>query len=183
MDPENRIELHGKTFKKAIPYSQIKAAISQIASRLNSDYRGKETPLIIGVLNGCFMFLSELMQELDFQCELTFVSVSSYRGMSTSGVVEEKRMLDREITGRHVILVEDIIDTGTSIDYLVTSLGQQHPASMATVTLLYKPNVYQKSHAIDYYGLEVGDQFIVGFGLDYDQLGRNLKDIYELDES
>ena len=165
------IRLHDKNFRLAIPNGRICDAIGRVADRINKDYAGRETPLFVGVLNGSFMFMLD--------CEASFVKIASYRGTASTGKVHELIGLSTDIRGRHVVIVEDIVDTGASIEHTVNLLKAKAPASIAVATLLFKPEVYRKEIGIDYCALKVSDRFLVGFGLDYDQLGRNLKDIYE----
>ncbi|MCC8019357.1 MAG: hypoxanthine phosphoribosyltransferase [Rikenellaceae bacterium] len=179
---EKQITLKDKTFGLSIPYEQIQQAIRDLAARINEDYRGKETPLFLGVLNGSFMFMADLMKEVDFDCEMSFVKLVSYRGTKSTGKVSELIGLQDNIMGRHIIVVEDIVDTGESIDHLMRSLVGHEPASVEVATLLFKPEAYKKEVPIKYYALSIPNDFIVGFGLDYDQLGRNLKDIYKIKE-
>ena len=154
------IRLHDKNFRLAIPNGRICDAISRVADRINKDYAGREAPLFVGVLNGSFMFMAELMQRITLDCEASFIKIASYSGTASTGKVHELIGLSTDIRGRHVVIVEDIVD-------------------IAVATLLFKPEVYRKEIGIDYCALKVSDRFLVGFGLDYDQLGRNLKDIYE----
>ena len=167
------IRLHDKNFRLAIPNGRICDAIGRVADRINKDYAGRETPLFVGVLNGSFMFMAELMQRITLDCEASFVKIASYRGTASTGKVHELIGLSTDIRGRHVVIVEDIVDTGASIEHTVNLLKAKAPASIAVATLLFK------EIGIDYCALKVSDRFLVGFGLDYDQLGRNLKDIYE----
>lgn len=176
------VRLHDKTFRILYHHKQVTAAIAGVAGKLNEDYAGRETPLLVGVLNGAFMFLSELAQCLDFPCEIAFVKVASYAGLASTGEVSQTLGLEERARGRHIILVEDIVDTGRSIEHLLNSISEYEPASVAVATLLLKPDVYRGAHRIDYCALEVPDRFVVGFGLDYNQLGRNLRHIYELAE-
>ena len=155
-------------------------AIAEVAARINSDYREKRTPLFVGVLNGSFMFMGELLRHISFDCEVSFVKIASYSGTATTGRVRELIGLSQDIRSRHVILVEDIVDTGASIEYMTGVLKKQGPADIAVATLLFKPECYRKQMPPKYYALSIPDKFIVGFGLDYDQLGRNYKDIYEI---
>ena len=175
---KNRVKLYDKTFEVMIPAEQIDRAVEQVAEQINVDYADRETPLFLGVLNGSFMFMSDLMKKVDFNCELSFVKLASYAGTSTTGKVQELIGLKNNIEGRHVIVVEDIVDTGESIEHLMRSLAGHHPASVEVATLFFKPNSYSKQIPIKYKALEIGNEFIVGYGLDYDQLGRNLKDVY-----
>lgn len=170
--------LHGKKFRELIPYGDIEKAIARVAERINEDYSARETPLFLGVLNGSFMFMSELLKKIEFTCETSFVKIASYKGLSSTGTVTEMIGLPDNIRGRHVIIVEDIVDTGSSIEYLMRSITGHEPASVTVATLLFKQDAYTKDYPIDYYALSVPERFIIGFGLDYDQLGRNLTDIY-----
>ena len=160
---KNRVTLYDKTFEVMIPAEQIDRAVAQVAEQINADYADREAPLFLGVLNGSFM---------------SFVKLASYVGTSTTGKVQELIGLKNNIEGRHVIVVEDIVDTGESIEHLMRSLSGHNPASVEVATLFFKPNSYSKQIPIKYMALEIGNEFIVGYGLDYDQLGRNLKDVY-----
>ncbi|MBP3548789.1 MAG: hypoxanthine phosphoribosyltransferase [Rikenellaceae bacterium] len=175
---KNRVKLHDKTFEVMISAEEIDRAVEQVAEQINADYADRETPLFLGVLNGSFMFMSDLMKKVDFNCELSFVKLASYAGTSTTGKVQELIGLKNNIEGRHVIVVEDIVDTGESIEHLMRSLSGHNPASVEVATLFFKPNSYSKQIPIKYKALEIGNEFIVGYGLDYDQLGRNLKDVF-----
>lgn len=176
----HRVTLHDKTFERFIPYDKLSDSIDALAERLNEDYKDKETPLFLGVLNGAFMFIAELLQKIDFTCEVSFVKLSSYYGTNSSGTVTELIGLKDNIEGRHVIIVEDIVDTGESIEHLIKSLVGHQPADMQVATMLFKPNSYRKHYDIKYRAMEIPNDFIVGFGLDYNSLGRNLRDIYKI---
>ena len=168
------IKLHDRKFKIMIPAEKIDEAVSAVAQRINEDYGDKETPLFVGVLNGSFMFMSDLIKKIEFNNELSFVKLASYEGTCSSGC--------GSIEGRHVIVVEDIVDTGESIEYMICDLKAQKPASLEVCTLFFKPGSYRKQIPIKYRAMEIGNEFIVGYGLDYDQLGRSLKDIYVVTE-
>lgn len=172
------IKLHDKKFKVMIPAEKIDEAVSAVAKRINADYADVETPLFVGVLNGSFMFMSDLIKKIEFNNELSFVKLASYEGTCSSGEVKSLIGLNNSIEGRHVIVVEDIVDTGESIEYMVCDLKTQKPASLEVCTLFFKPASYRKQIPIKYRAMEIGNEFIVGYGLDYDQLGRSLKDIY-----
>lgn len=176
------IKLHDRKFKIMIPAEKIDEAVSAVAQRINEDYGDKETPLFVGVLNGSFMFMSDLIKKIEFNNELSFVKLASYEGTCSSGCVKSLIGLNGSIEGRHVIVVEDIVDTGESIEHMVRELEAMHPASIRVCTLFFKPGSYSKHIPIDYRALEIGNEFIVGYGLDYDQLGRNLKDVYVVTE-
>ena len=182
MDNSKTILLYGKRFREIIPYEKIKMAVEKVAERINLDYKGKDTPVFLGVLNGSFMFMSELLRKIDFNCEVSFVKIASYQGTTSSGHVTELIGLTDNIKGRHVIIVEDIVDTGNSIEHMLELLEKHEPASVSVATLLLKPDSYKKERPVEYYALSIPDKFIVGFGLDYDQLGRNLDSIYEIEE-
>jgi len=175
-----RVQLHDKVFELSIPYADLDAAIERLAARINHDYKDKELPLFIGVLNGAFMFFSELLQKIEFQCEVSFVKLSSYHGTDSTGVVTELIGLKDNISGRHVIVVEDIVDTGASIAHLMNSMVGHNPASLEIATMLFKPKAYKEKYLIKYPAMEIPNDFIVGFGLDYNQIGRNLRDIYKI---
>jgi len=179
---ENTIQLHDKKFRIMIPAEQIDKAVDAVAQRINADYAGKETPLFLGILNGSFMFMSDLIKKIEFNNELSFVKLASYEGTCSSGCVKSLIGLNGSIEGRHVIVVEDIVDTGESIEYMICDLKAQKPASLEVCTLFFKPGSYRKQIPIKYRAMEIGNEFIVGYGLDYDQLGRSLKDIYVVTE-
>lgn len=168
---EKVIKLHDRNFKVMIPADKIEVAVSAVADKINADYREKKNPIFIGVLNGSFMFMSDLLKKIDFCCEISFVKLASYCGTCSSGEVTNLIGLNRDIEGRDVIIVEDIVDTGASIEHMVAELQRHNPASVRICTLFFKPNAYKRSIPIDYPAMEIGNEFIVGYGLDYDQLG------------
>ena len=176
------IKLHDRKFRVMIPAAKIDEAVTAVAQRINADYADKDTPLFVGVLNGSFMFMSDLIKKIEFNSELSFVKLASYEGRQTTGDVKCLIGLNQSLEGRHVIIVEDIVDTGESIERMVRDLEKLHPASIAVCTLFFKPGSYRKQIPIDYRAMEIGNEFIVGYGLDYNQLGRNLKDIYVVTE-
>ncbi len=175
---DNKIKLKDRTFEVMIAGSEIDKAVERVAASINEDYAQKETPIFLGVLNGSFMFMSDLVKKIDFNCEMSFVKLASYEGTATTGAVRDLIGLNGSIEGRHVIIVEDIVDSGNSIEHMMKSLASKNPASVKICTLFFKPNAYAKDIPIDYVAMDIGNEFIVGYGLDYDQLGRNLKDIY-----
>ena len=175
---EKTVKLHDKTFREMTPAEKIDQAVTAVAERINNDYADKDTPLFVGVLNGSFMFLSDLIKKIEFNSELSFVKISSYEGTSSTGQIRSLIGLNGSIEGRHVIIVEDIVDTGESIAHMIADLESRKPASVEVCTLFFKPASYSKQYPIRYRALEIGNEFIVGYGLDYDQLGRNLKDVY-----
>ena len=177
-----KVTIHDKTFRMFLPYEKISAAIDVVADRINEDFRDcKDIPVLLCVLNGSIMFTAELMKRLSFNCQVVSTKLSSYEGMSTSGKVKQAMGLTADISGRRVIVVEDIVDSGNTIVELKRILEEKGAAESRICTLLLKPDAYNKDIHLDYVAMEIPNDFIVGFGLDYDELGRNLKDIYTLD--
>lgn len=174
------ITLHDKKFKTNISHEDILGSIEELASRINDDYKDKPTPLLLVVLNGAFMFASDLMKNLDFNCEISFVKLASYDGTESSGTIKELIGINQSLADRHIIVVEDIVDTGNSIKHMLRTLEAHPVASIEIATLLFKPESYIGTYPIKYYARTIPNDFIVGYGLDYDQLGRNLKDIYKI---
>lgn len=177
----NKITLNDKSFRVLIPAEDIDKAVSRVAEQLNERYEGR-TPIFLGVLSGSFHFLSDLVRKVDFESQVTFVKLSSYNGTESTGNVTQQLGIDIDIEGRDIIIVEDIVETGHSMSYLLDYLRSKRPASVAICTLFFKPDKFLYNYKIDYTALSIGNEFIVGYGLDYNQLGRNLKDIYVIDE-
>lgn len=182
MTSDKTVKLHGRTFRMVIPAEEIAASTGRIASRIAADYAGVPVPLVIGVLDGSFMFTAELTKRLPGPLEVSFVKLASYEGTAPSGAPRELVGLKGEIEGRHVIVVEDIVDTGGSVEHLLRSLASHRPASVEIATLFFKPDSFRKDFTVKYRGMEIPDDFVVGFGMDYDGLGRNLGDVYVLDD-
>jgi hypoxanthine phosphoribosyltransferase len=161
---------------------QVHDSIDQIADRINSDYEGKEI-LFIAVLNGAFMFAAELVRKVKPLCRISFVKVASYQGDTTEGIVRELIGLKEDLNGKHVILIDDIVDTGFTLAHIMKQIKTTYkPASIAVASLLFKPQAYRKNIAIDYVGIEIPNDFVVGWGLDYNGYGRNFEDIYVIIE-
>lgn len=178
-----KITLKDKTFKTAIPYEKISAAIDEVAEKINKDFMGcDDIPVLLCVLNGSIMFMGELMKRLRFDCQIISTKLTSYVGTSSTGRVKQAMGLTADITGRRVIVVEDIVDSGNTIVELKSILEEKGASESKICTLLLKPDAYKKDVRIDYVAMEIPNDFIVGFGLDYDELGRNYKDIYVLDK-
>lgn len=177
----DRIKLHDKEFRLFIPNKKIEEAIEKVADRLNKDYTDDDTPIFLSVLNGAFMFSASLMQKLNFNSELSFVKITSYCGTQSSGCTKELIGLGSSVKDRKVIIVEDIVDTGNTLTHLHRILKEKGAADIRICTLFLKPDSYKGDIPIDYPAMEIGNEFIVGFGLDYDQLGRQYKDIYIID--
>lgn len=175
------IQCNGETFRVYITEEKIRRRVAEIGERLTNDYEGKR-PIFIGVLNGAYIFLSDLMRHVELPCEVDFLKLSSYGDEKVStGQITDLKDIDADITDRHVILVEDIVDTGLSMKYIVEKLGARHPASIATVSLLHKSEATEHDVPLDYVGFRIPTLFVLGYGLDYAQEGRNLAQIYVLD--
>lgn len=177
----DKITLNDKVFRVMIPAEQIDAAVDRVAASLNERYAGR-TPIFLGVLSGSFLFLSDLVRKTTFDSQISFVKISSYQGTESTGEVKQQLGVDFDIVGRDIIIVEDIIETGHSMNYLLDYLRSKNPASITICTLFFKPDKFLYEYDVDYVALSIGNEFIVGYGLDYNQLGRNLKDIYVIDE-
>lgn len=173
------IQILDKTFETFLSAEQIQEGIQSLAGRLNADYEGKDV-IFIAVLNGSFMFAADLFKSITLPCEISFVKVSSYRGTNTSGRVDELIGLNTDITGKHVVILEDIVDTGITIDKIFTLLRAHEPVSVEVATLLYKPDAFKGKNAPHYTGFTIPNRFVVGYGLDYNEKGRNLGAIYQL---
>ena len=177
------ISFFDKKFKMFISRSQVRTSIDLIAERINNDYEGKEI-LFIAVLNGAFMFAADLVRKIKPLCSISFVKVASYKGDSSEGIIKELIGLKEDLNGKHVILIEDIIDTGFTLEHIMNQIHSNYkPASLAVASLLFKPQSYRKSIVIDYVGIEIPNDFVVGWGLDYYGYGRNFEDIYVIVEN
>ena len=177
----SKIKIHDKVFESYLSEQEIDAAISKVADQINHKYRGKQ-PVFLGVLNGCFYFAADLLKKVDIECEISFVKVASYQGTQSTGNVRQLLGLDHKLKGRHVIILEDIVDTGNTIEAVLETLSNMGTESIAIATLLYKEEMYEKDIPIDYVALPIKPDFVVGYGLDYDGFGRNLNEIYVLSE-
>ena len=179
MQEQKTIKVKDKTFAVSIPESEIKQQIKRVAAEITHDYAGQE-PVFLAVLNGSFVFAADLLREVDLPCEISFVKLASYQGTNTTGNIREIIGLNIDITGRPVIIVEDIVDTGLTMAHMLETLQPQNPSSVAICTLLLKPSKLQVKLDVRYCCKEIPDDFVVGFGLDYDGYGRNTKDIYTI---
>jgi hypoxanthine phosphoribosyltransferase len=175
------VQLNDKFFEIFLTQSEIEKRIKELAKQINIDYKN-QLPLFVGILNGSFMFLSDLKKEITLDSRIEFIKVSSYKGGTKStGEVQDVLGLDVDIKGRDVIIVEDIVDTGKTLTYLLSTLKTQQPASIKVVTLLLKPDALETQiPELDYIGFKIGNDFVVGYGMDYNHLGRNLRDVYKL---
>jgi hypoxanthine phosphoribosyltransferase len=173
------VTTHDKTFRIMIPETDIRNRVKALGVEISADYLGKK-PLLIAILNGAFIFAADLMREIDIDCEISFVKLASYKGTGSTGAVQTVLGLDTAITNRHIIIVEDIIDTGTTLNNFLKALEKESPASVSLVCCFHKPEALKHPLSIDYCGFEIQNKFIVGYGLDYDGLGRNYPAIYQL---
>jgi len=171
--------INGKKFVVFISSEKIQKTIKKLASDINKDYAGQQ-PLFISVLNGSFMFAADLFKSLAIDCEISFIKVNSYKGTQTTEKVNELIGLNQDIKDRKIILLEDIVDTGITLDTVIKNLIKFQPAHIKVATLLSKPNAFKNQFKIDYLGIEIPNDFIVGYGLDYDGFGRNFPDIYKI---
>lgn len=174
-----KIVLKDKTFEVYLNSSEIQTRINQVGEQIARDFKDKEL-VILGVLNGSFIFLADLCRSIDLPLICSFIKIRSYQGTVSSGQISSILGLDQELKGKHVIIVEDIVDTGLSMDHLLKTLSDHNPEQIAIATLLFKPDAFRFKYSIDYVGFEIPNKFVVGYGLDYDGLGRNLPDIYQL---
>ena len=175
------ITVKDKSFKPYISEEELKASVEKVASKINDDYKDS-TPIFLGILNCSFMFFGDLLKSIDLECTVPLVKLASYEGTSSTGAVNELIGLNEDIEGKDIILVEDIVDTGNTLVKLHEILSEKKPRSIKIATLLYKPEAYKKHHPIDYFGLEIPNAFVLGYGLDYDGLGRNISSIYVLND-
>ena len=176
------IKIKDKTFQTSISEAQIKERVKELAYQLSEDLKGKN-PLLLGVLNGSFIFAADLMREMTIPWEISFVKLASYQGVTSTGKVHEVLGINEDLAGRTVVVVEDIVDTGRTMKQMIESLGTRHPASVHVCTLFVKPDKLQEPLNIEYAAFSIPNDFIVGYGLDYDQQGRQLKEIFTLVEN
>lgn len=173
------IRVHDKEFAPSIPAEDIMAQVRRVAGEINKDYEGQQ-PLFLVVLNGAFVFAADLMREISVPAEVSFVKLASYEGTSSTGTVREVIGLNTDITGRPIIIVEDIVESGITMAHMIETLKKQNPKSIDICTLLVKPEKLEVKLDIRYVAMEIPNDFILGYGLDYDGLGRGLKDIYTI---
>lgn len=173
------LQLEDKTFEIFIRKEEIQAEIASMARQLESTYNGEEV-IFVAVLNGAFLFAADLMKQYKSPCQITFVKVSSYSGMNSTGRVDELIGLSTDITGKHVVVLEDIVDTGITIEKMISLLESHQPKSLKIATLLYKPEAFKGFHTPTFVGFSIPNKFVVGYGLDYNEFGRNTEHIYQL---
>lgn len=177
----SNITVHGKSFEPYINASSIAEKVAAIAEALNNDYNGKK-PLFVAILNGSFMFASDLFKYIKIDAEICFIKLASYKGTKSTGHVITAIGLDTDLYNRHVVIIEDIVDTGKTLSAFLPQLKYQQPASLKIAALLHKPEAMVFPLKIDYLGFTIPNDFVVGYGLDYDGLGRNIPEIYKLSE-
>ena len=173
------IKVHDKEFETYLSSKSIQLRVKEMADAINKDYSGKK-PLFIAILNGSFMFAADLFRHLTINAELCFIKLASYKGMKSSGKVVTSIGLEEDIFGKDVVIVEDIVDTGKTLQRFLPKLIHQQPKSLKIAALLHKPDATEFPLKLDYVGFTIPNKFVVGYGLDYDGLGRNLKEIYQL---
>lgn len=176
----DKIKLKDKEFQISIPYDTIYEAVKKIASQINEDFRDKETPIFLSILNGAFMFTADLFKELEIEGYLSFVKFASYQGTTSSGEVKELLGINEDLKDKNVIILEDIVDSGLTIKQVADQVASFQPREMRIATLLLKPAIFKGDVKLDYIGMEVPNDFIIGYGLDYNGLGRNHRDIYKV---
>ncbi len=176
-----KVKILDKVFEKNIPFETIQENVKRIAGEIYGDYSGRD-PLFLCVLNGAFMFAADLLKFYPGSCEISFIKLSSYSGTSTTGEVKTLIGLDEQIRGRDIVILEDIVDSGITVSHLVEDLFRYTPGSIRLASLLLKPEALKKDVMPDYIGIEIPNDFIIGYGLDYNGFGRNYKDIYKIVE-
>lgn len=173
------LKVHDKEFVPYITADEIEEQVTRVAAEINTDYEGKK-PLFIAILNGAFIFAADLFKKINVESEICFIKLASYKGVKSTGKVITAIGLDAELYGRDVIIVEDIVDTGKTLSQFLPQLEHHHPSSLKIASLLHKPAAMVHPIKIDYLGFTIPNKFVLGYGLDYDGLGRNIKEIYQL---
>lgn len=179
MQDTNRIQIHDRSFVPLISEVEVQARVRVLGQALTERYKS-QTPLFISILSGAFVFASDLFRAFGGPCEIGFVKLASYTGTRSSGDVQTVMGLDKDLKDRHIVVVEDIVDTGRTLHFFLEHLRTQQPASIATVTFLQKPEAAIFPVPVDFVGFDIEDKFVVGYGLDYDGLGRNLRGIWQV---
>ena len=175
------VKIKDKSFRVSIPEAEIKQHVKALAEQMSKDLEGKN-PIFLGVLNGSFIFAADLMREMTIPCEISFVKLASYQGTTSTGKVQEVLGINENLSGRTVVIVEDIVESGQTMKQMIESLGTRNPESVRICTLFFKPEKLKEDLNLDYVAFRIPDDFIVGYGLDYDGLGRELKDVYTIVE-
>lgn len=174
-----RVTIKDKTFGVSMSEAEIKQRVKEVAQQISHDMEGRN-PLFLAVLNGAFIFAADLMREMTIPCEISFVKLASYQGTTSTGKIKEVIGINEDLSGRTVIILEDIVETGQTIKRMMESLGTRNPASIHVCTLFFKPERLQEDLTLDYVAFRIPNDFILGYGLDYDQQGRGLRDLYTL---
>lgn len=177
--PQKNIQVHDKHFTLFIPEAQIQKEVTRISQEMNRDLADKD-PIFLGILNGAFMFASDLYRQLTFPCQITFLKLASYSGTQSTGAVKQLIGINRDLKDRVVVILEDIVDTGVTLETIIRQLSGYQPSEIMVATLLHKPAATIKEVKLDYVGMEIPNDFILGYGLDYDGYGRNFKEIFQL---
>ncbi len=173
------LQVHDKQFQPYISATEIEKQVKRVAAEINRDYQNKR-PLFIAILNGAFMFAADLFKEISVEAEICFIKLASYKGTKSTGQVITAIGLDVDLVGRDIIIIEDIVDTGKTLSHFLPQLQHQQPSTLKIAALLHKPDAIVHPIKIDYLGFTVPSKFLLGYGLDYDGLGRNIKEIYQL---
>ena len=177
----DNVTVHGSRFVKSIDKKRIAKRVSEMATAISKDLEGEDV-LFLGILNGSFIFLADLYREIDLESDISFLKLSSYEGVNSTGEIKELIGFNEKVEGRTVVVVEDIIDSGRTLNRIIEDLKGKGAGRVIIVTLLYKPLAYNGDHRIDYIGFEIPNDFVIGYGLDFDGLARNLRSIYRLEE-
>ena len=180
MNKEN-IRIKDKEFKPYLPAQELDRIIGELADRINRDYAGK-SPILLTMLNGAFMFAADLVKKITIECRISMVKVSSYQGMQSTNRVQDLIGLQESIENEDILIIEDIVDTGVTMEHVLDMLKDKKPKSVAICSLLFKPDKFTKNYKVDYIGKSIPNEFVVGYGFDYDGYGRNLPDIYSVAE-
>ena len=175
----SRVIIKDKTFETSMTEAEIKQRVKELAQQMSRDLEGKN-PLFLAVLNGAFIFAADLMREMTIPCEISFVKLASYQGTTSTGTIHEVIGINEDLSGRAVVIVEDIVESGLTIKRMMEQIGTRHPASVQVCTLFFKPEQLKEDLKLDYVAFSIPNDFILGYGLDYDQQGRGLKDLYTL---
>ena len=175
----SRVKIKDKTFETSMTEAEIKQRVKELAQQMSRELEGKN-PLFLAVLNGAFIFAADLMREMTIPCEISFVKLASYQGTTSTGTIHEVIGINEDLSGRAVVIVEDIVESGLTIKRMMEQIGTRHPASVQVCTLFFKPEQLKEDLKLDYVAFSIPNDFILGYGLDYDQQGRGLKDLYTL---
>ena len=175
----NTVKLHDLEFVPYLSEAELNTIVASLAGKITGKYEGK-TPLFVVVLNGAFIFASDILKQVQLDCEVSFLRVSSYRGTSSTGEVKEMMPIGTDVSGRDIVLIEDIVDTGRTMGEVKSKMLSEGAKSVSICTLLFKPDAFLGNYLVDFVGVEIPDRFVVGYGLDYDGLGRNLPSLYQI---